>query len=408
MKLQPSPLTQAAAENTPPVTPHTGWNTRAIGHITGKIVPLGVLCLLTGMVWAGERQLFHQLFYLLIALPAFILALTSAQLRGALFRNPVFIAFLCFATYVSISIAWSGSGDGPLSLLKRPLYVMLLFVAVSGVALYRPDRLRQVLHLSAIFAVISGGVLLALFHFSGNVDRLTGYGALRNPLLTSHIFGFFLILWIAYWIQQRRLLPPNAVVAVIVLGALILATGSRTPLLALAMATLWLGMMSGDRRGVIACGLLALVGGVIVAVWPEAIAQRGLSYRPEIWADAFRQALDRPLFGHGYDHPFRVWVEGIDFALWEPHNMTLSVFHQGGVVGLLLWGILYLVTLLGCWKRRANPLVFALSATVVYGLAASMTEGGSFLSRPKEHWFLIWIPIALTAAVLLKANEDER
>lgn len=88
--------------------------------------------------------------------------------------------------------------------------------------------------------------------------------------------------------------------------------------------------------------------------------------------------------------------------------MTLSVFHQGGVVGLLLWGILYLATLLGCWKQRANPLVFALSATVVYGLVAGMTEGGSFLSRPKEHWFLIWIPIALAAAALLKANEDER
>ncbi len=39
-----------------------------------------------------------------------------------------------------------------------------------------------------------------------------------------------------------------------------------------------------------------------------------------------------------------------------------------------------------------------------YGLVAGMTEGGSFLSRPNEHWFLIWIPLALVAAFTVRSE----
>ena len=49
-------------------------------------------------------------------------------------------------------------------------------------------------------------------------------------------------------------------------------------------------------------------------------------------------------------------------------------------------------------RWRDDALVQIFSATMLYGLAAGITEGGSFISRPKEHWFLIWIPITLLAA----------
>jgi hypothetical protein len=38
------------------------------------------------------------------------------------------------------------------------------------------------------------------------------------------------------------------------------------------------------------------------------------------------------------------------------------------------------------------------SALLVFGFAAGLTEGGEFLTRPKEHWFLIWIPFALLSS----------
>ncbi|PKO57475.1 MAG: ligase, partial [Betaproteobacteria bacterium HGW-Betaproteobacteria-19] len=214
------------------------WRTRLNDHLTNWVLPVGLLCLLTSMMWAGEKRLFQQLFYLFLALPAFILALNDRSLITALLRSPVFIAFLCFAAYFSISISWSGTDESTLSLLKRPLYVLCLFFAFAGVAFHRPDRLTAVLRLSSIIAVVAASVQLAFFLLSDDGARLAGYGALHNPLLTSHVFGFFLVLWIAYWIHQRRFFLPVAMIAVAVLGALILATGSRTPLLALSATIL--------------------------------------------------------------------------------------------------------------------------------------------------------------------------
>lgn len=381
-------------------------NERMLDLLSGKVLPVGLLCLLTGMIWAGERQVFQQLFYLLVALPALFLIFISPGLTHQLIRSPVFIAFACFAAYFSASIAWTGSEDSVTSLLKRPVYVLLLFLGALGVSFHHQKRLDQTLKAAAVLGALSAGILLSTYLYNGEAGRFAGYGALHNPLLTSHIFGFFIVLWIAYWIDQRRLFLPQACIAVATLGTMILATGSRTPLLALTITVLWLGLLTGNRRGLIACGVLILFGSVLITIWPETIAQRGLSYRPQIWAETWRQAQEFPIFGHGFDHPLRIKLASIGYELWEAHNMTLSVLYQGGVVGLLLWAALYFVTLFQCWKQRANPLVFILSSTVVYGLAAGMTEGGSFLSRPKEHWFLIWIPVTLTAAALLNARSD--
>jgi hypothetical protein len=47
---------------------------------------------------------------------------------------------------------------------------------------------------------------------------------------------------------------------------------------------------------------------------------------------------------------------------------------------------------------------------VVFGFVAGLTEGSAFFSRPKEQWFLIWIPLALLAATRLKRTlpKDEQ
>nr|BFE91970.1 hypothetical protein GCM10020185_25060 [Pseudomonas brassicacearum subsp. brassicacearum] len=55
--------------------------------------------------------------------------------------------------------------------------------------------------------------------------------------------------------------------------------------------------------------------------------------------------------------------------------------------------------MLSSWRYRVQPLLVVASTWLVYGMAAGLTEGGGILSRPKEHWFLLWIPLALIAAL---------
>lgn len=372
---------------------------RSAEWLTSRVLPLGLFALLTGLLWVGDRSAYHQLFYWLVVLPVIALAIARRDALVASLRSPIFLAFVAFAGYMAASIAWSGSEDGTLALLKRPLYVAVLFVACAELARSRPAVFELVLRGAAIFAVGGGAVALLRFGLDGAEDRFASFGALYNPLLTSHVFGFFLSLWVAYWIAQRRFFAPAPIAAVAILGALILATHSRTPLVALTMTVMWLSLLAGDKRGIVACLTLAGAGVLLALAWPEAIVQRGLSHRPEIWAEALRLIGERPVFGHGYEHPLRIPVAGIAEAFRDPHNMSLSVLYQGGAVGLALWAGLYAAALTACWRGRRHAGAFICSAPLVYGLFAGMTEGGSFLSRPKEHWFIIWIPLALVAAV---------
>jgi O-antigen ligase len=115
-----------------------------------------------------------------------------------------------------------------------------------------------------------------------------------------------------------------------------------------------------------------------------------------------RQIAVHPWFGHGFNTPVLIQLPDIAYPFHEPHNLTLAVFYALGAIGGSLWLLLYGVALVGAWRHRDTPDVVWFSAPVVYGLFAGMTEGGAFLSRPKEHWFLIWIPLALLAVVIAR------
>lgn len=370
-----------------------------LGKALGSyVLPIGLFVLLSGLFWIQDRSDYHRFFYALVALPSCMAVFARPALLSDLARSPFGLPFLAFSAYTLLSIAWSETDAAALSLLKRPLYVALLFVGVIAISRTKIDRLRHVLTSAVLTSVIAA--IVAFAKWSPSVDpRLSGYATLHNPLLTSHVFGFYGALSIAAWIHSRRLFPPVIASVTIVLLSLLVATGSRTPLVGIAVTVIWLAALTQDKRGIIAATTLAATGLTVVTFLPELITDRGLSYRPEIWREAWHQILGAPLLGHGYDAPLEISVEGIPYAFLDPHNMLLAVLYYGGFAGLALWCWLYGSAALACWRERRKPFVFICSAPLIYGLAASMTEGGSFLSRPKEHWFLIWIPFALLAAV---------
>ena len=64
-----------------------------------------------------------------------------------------------------------------------------------------------------------------------------------------------------------------------------------------------------------------------------------------------------------------------------------------------LWLMMYGFGIWRCFSQRQHKGFTVASAMLVYGIGAGLTEGSSFLSRPNESWFLIWIPLALVAAL---------
>ncbi|WP_274079983.1 O-antigen ligase family protein [Pseudomonas asiatica] len=233
-----------------------------------------------------------------------------------------------------------------------------------------------------------------MYGLPAGAGRLEGYGALYNPLLTAHVLGAFAAVWLVYWFQAQRMLDPMSLVCLAALGLAILATGSRTPLVGLTAALGWLVIVGDRKRGLLALAavLIAVLG--VVLVYPDAITQRGVSYRPAIWLDALRQIGEHPWLGHGYDSPMTVSIPGLAQTLADPHNIELGVLYAGGVVGLALWMAIYGLAM-SAGLTASTPASPLAATWLVFGFASGLTEGSAFMSRPKEHWFLIWIPMAL-------------
>ncbi|WP_278398207.1 O-antigen ligase family protein [Stutzerimonas kunmingensis] len=376
---------------------------------TRYVLPVGLIALLTGMFWIGDRSDYHRIFYIFVAPPTFAALLVKPTRIVQASNNAIFLAFLAFSGYTLISISWSGTDESFSSLLKRPFYIALLFYCVALIALTTPKRIQTTLHVSIACAACAALISMAIFYGSGGRGRLDGYGALYNPLLSSHVYGSFAALALGFLssTQHRRHLL-LLLISVALLLAMLLATGSRTPLVGMGAAVAWIAMTRANRRALWILAATFVTAILLIIFMPENVTSRGLSYRPEIWKEAWSQITLKPWLGYGFDHPMSFPIEGIRDAFADPHNMELAVLFSGGLLGLLLWLTLYAVTLRFAWHNRHIPLVIAASTALVYGFAAGLTEGNSFMSRPKEHWFLIWIPFAFLAgaAVMKKRHAN--
>ncbi|MGY4531828.1 O-antigen ligase [Pseudomonas sp. TE3786] len=372
---------------------------RLADFLLSYCLPVGWLALLSGLFWIGERSHYHQLYYACLAAPTLLLVLLQPKYLALLSKIRVLQLLLVFSAYMLLSASWSGSDESWLSMAKRPLYIGLLVAAAVLMARQQPQRLAQMTAYSAWAAVLCALVSIAYYGYRGEAGRLPGYGALYNPLLSAHVFGFFCVYWLVRWHQQPSLWGWQPLVALAPLWLLLLLTGSRTPLLAIAAALLWLALLQWRQR------LWLLIGAALslILLWqmlqPEqGLLDRGLSYRPAIWLEVLRQVEGHLWFGLGLGHPQVFAVAGLEQALADTHNIELGVLFEGGLIGLALWLAIYAYALGYAWCHRQRNEVLMASALVVFGLVAGLTEGSAFFSRPKEHWFLLWIPLALLAA----------
>lgn len=380
---------------------------RMADWLVAYVLPVGWLLLLTGMFWIGERPLYHKLYYATLAAPTLLVILLQPARLKSLLGQPLVALFVLFSTYILLSVLWANSGETPLGSIKRPLYIVMLMFSAVLITQQDNTRLSKTIEAAAIIAVIAAALSVIYFFYDGAKGRLSGYGALYNPLLSAHVFGFFCAYWLCRWHQNANPTAPLALCALASLWLLLALTGSRTPLVALGACVLWLALLQWKNRLWV---LLVLAGAVVLFLQQvmdaSDILVRGASYRPAIWLEALRQLEVSPWFGMGYTHPHIFRVEGLDYALNDTHNIELSVLFVGGIIGLAVWLLMYAYAITYAWLHRKHLEVQIASTLLVFGLTAGLFEGSAFFSRPKEHWFLIWIPLALLAATRISLGRQ--
>lgn len=368
----------------------------------------GLSLLLCALFFLPGRSLHHKLFYGLFSIPSLIaLCLRPRELKELL-REPVFIALLLFAAWALLSLCWGPTDDESIPAQFKPaLHTLLLFAGSYLLVRHRSEIIQPLLFSAAMVGLIASVYNLFMFaHIYEPGMRLIGGGAFDNPLLSSHIFGFFCAYWLSLSMTcKRRQMLWLSLPAMAIMFAAVIATGSRTPLVALTLAALWLGFICWNRRSIVLLAALTVSGLAVSVLFSRMLIERGDSFRFEIWQLALSRIAEHPWIGHGYNASLAL-DPGVGYTLQEPHSFALGVLYYVGIIGLLPWLFFQAWALLSSWRYRVQPLFIVASTWLIFGIGAGLTEGGGIISRPKEHWFLLWIPLALIAA--LSINQRAR
>jgi O-antigen ligase len=235
--------------------------------------------------------------------------------------------------------------------------------------------------------------------------RLMGWAETRHPILGSLVIGVCYLFALERALHERENRRLNTAAAALCL-CFIFLSGSRGPIIAIAVATLVLTRGFSVRVGLnFASGILGIIAiaAVIAFVFEPALPGQILhrymdrpSYRLDIWTYTMSRVAEKPLFGHGL--AAYLGMEEGNFTF--PHNLFLSTLFYSGIVGLALLLALLAACLVGVvrnWRRPAAPLLLALLTHAIIG---GLTDLGQLTPGPAPLWIILWLPIGLICAAL--------
>ena len=346
---------------------------------------------------------YSLVFYVLLAV------LGVQRLRGVAGRNlgqdmrtkdaGVVLAGLLIA-WSALTLLW-GHDDGhrtrkfAIDAVCTLGFVIMMLRAWADAPFIR-RRLETVLIWAGTANATIANLLGVLVH--SHDPRMHGWGVTSHPILGASVMTIAYLAAVSRALDEARWRAAHLAAAALMM-VFILFTGSRGPMLAACVATLFL-FAAGPWRWrtlgsvVLAAGAWFLLPARIKHHEAVLLAARGASHRFEIWNRTLRMVGNHPLLGNGL--AANLDLPGMTF----PHDLYLSVLFYSGAVGLALFAALAVVVTLRLWRSRtaAGPGWRWMAALWINTLMSGLTDLGQIVKGPGPIWLIVWLPIGLILA----------
>ena len=374
------------------------------------LITCGYLWFLMGIAWAPSNKIYQQALVALLWLPGLLaMAIFHKHLLEIWRKSRFFCSCLVlFLVWAALSAMWTGAEE-PSRELKRVFYVALFLVSLALLSFEHPERLWHGLAIASIGLALAGITSIYLFYFRDMqplMARLYGIGQIGHPILGAYVMAL-VVIW------GGRFKPsgiwPNVLWGALMLFALafIFLGQSRGAVLALSTGIFALLLLRGGRVVWLGGAAIVLVCWVGYELFAPLILARGLSYRPEIFQASLDMFLQNPFLGLGIGTDYRVvtfnYPEGFDHT----HNGFTHVAVELGLLGVALWISLWLSALHIAWQHRFSADGRLVFGTLVVSLAALQFDAASLWGTPRAEWFVIWLPLALTLALVAQPHSDK-
>ena len=374
------------------------------------LITCGYLWFLMGIAWAPSNKIYQQALVALLWLPGLLaMVIFHKHLLEIWRKSRLFCSCLVlFLAWAALSTLWTGAEE-PAREFKRVLYVGVFLVSLALLSFEHPERLWHGLAIASVGLALAGITSIYLFYFRDMqplIARLYGIGQIGHPILGAYVMAL-VVIW------GGRFKPsgvwPNVLWGALMLFALafILLGQSRGAVLALITGIFALLLLRGGRAVWLGGAAIGLFCWVCYELFAPLILARGLSYRPEIFQASLDMFLQNPFLGLGIGTDYRVvtfnYPEGFDHT----HNGFTHVAVELGLPGVALWISLWLSALHIAWQHRFSAEGRLVFGTLVVSLAALQFDAASLWGTPRAEWFVIWLPLALTLALVAQPHSDK-
>lgn len=305
-----------------------------------------------------------------------------------------------FLGYFSLSNLWSDNPGNFSSTFKHSFYILVFVVLFT--------HLNRKLSYSILFASIVILCLLTFWYVDKThfLTKRLAKGFFAAPDNVIDLAGYF-GLGIFFGLMLIRETGRHVFyVPVAVLFIAMLLTQSRGPILALLVSCLLLLLRfhKGHIRHLLIT--FAIIMGVALLAYfthysDELIARFIASYNQSfvrfgIWAHTLEVALQKPLFGWGFDKQL-TFTNSIGQHIHTTHSVYFSTLLKGGFAGLF-----FLLIMVGYGLHRAR-LHYKhggeLEACIYcFSLLFYLTQGMFVIGNPDIYWVMFWLPYAVVLA----------
>jgi O-antigen ligase len=372
-----------------------------------RLLPTAMLVFLASAFVLAPAPIWSLTFYLGFLPAAILRAWRGPPLE---WRNSYVIVIGLIIVWSALTLIW---GENPghervPKFLFGALWTAIFVAALMTMLREYTASARNIGTALIVAGAANAALSILLYFYKIPPDwRLVGWAETRHSILGALVIGVCCLFALDRALHERQNRRLCLVAAALCLG-FILLTGSRGPIVAIAIASAILGLARGLslRKGHVLAGgvigLIALVAVIAFVLQPTLSSEflhRNLdrpSYRFDIWAYTLSRVAEKPWFGHGL--AAYLGMEQGNFTF--PHNIFLSTLFYSGIVGLALLLVLLGACFIGVvrnWRRPAAPLLLAL---LIHAIVGGLTDLGQLTPGPAPLWIILWLPIGFICAAL--------
>ncbi len=298
--------------------------------------------------------------------------------------NTYIMVFFAFWLWVAIGILWSRYPALTMNMVETYAQLLLMTVVIWNIFLTRKQiQFSLWAYLLgcyvAVFMLLRNFMSGAAFIEGLTMDRFAGGGQDPNDLGVMLAIGVVIAVWLGSTARSSPILRLLTYVYVPLGIFAILLTASRTALIALVIGVLMSFLILSKVRlstRIIVFAVIILSAVYVVRLVPgatferlgkldESVSAGDFEGRGAIWQEGIEVFLEHPLAGIGAG----AFPETIELRR-PAHNVWIAVAAEMGLVGLALYGAMYLLVIIAALKHPKPEMYLWLGIVAMWSVGA--------------------------------------